>query len=82
MNLYPIGRKVAVELDPPKKGEGGIQFVDEYPERWGTIVAVGGRCKNSDKNDRVMLAESKGIDVMVEGKAYVIVNETDLVAKD
>ena len=91
-SIKPLHEKVVVErMDAETKSSGGILIPDtakEKPMR-GTVIAVGpGRVLESGelrpldvkKGDKVLFGGYAGSEVKVEGKDYLIVNESEIFA--
>jgi chaperonin GroES len=94
MAIKPLGDRVLVErLDEDvQKSPGGIIIPDtakEKPQR-GKVVAVGeGKKDDSGKRiamdvstgDTVIFGKYAGSEVKVDGKEYLIMHESDIIAK-
>ena len=91
-SIKPLNEKVVVErMDAETKSAGGILIPDtakEKPMR-GTVIAVGpgrvldsGEVKALDvkKGDKVLFGGYAGSEVKVDGKDYLIVNESEIFA--
>lgn len=91
-SIKPLHEKVLVErMDADTHSAGGILIPDaakEKPMR-GTVVAVGpGRVLNSGelkplevkKGDKVLFGGYAGSEVRLDGKEYLIVNESEIFA--
>ena len=93
MDLQPLGDRLIVELlEKEETTVGGIVLPDtakEKPQR-GTVLAVGPGTLN-DKGERVPLdvnagdtivfSKYGGTDIKVEGQDYLILRESDVLAK-
>lgn len=92
MKIRPLSDKVLVQrLEAGNKTAGGIVLPDtakEKPQR-GKVVAVGkgtvlddGTVKKVQvkKGDIVLFASYAGTDVKINGKDYLIMNESDIMA--
>ena len=92
LSFKPLHEKVVVErMDAETKSAGGILIPDtakEKPMR-GTVIAVGpgrvlesGEVKPLDvkKGDQVLFGGYAGSEVKLEGKEYLIVNESEIFA--
>lgn len=92
MSIKPLREKVVVErMDAETKSAGGILIPDtakEKPMR-GTVIAVGpGRVLESGElrpldvkqGDKVLFGGYAGSEVKVDGKDYLIVNESEIFA--
>jgi len=92
VSIKPLHEKVVVErMDAESKSAGGILIPDtakEKPVR-GTVIAVGpGRVLESGevkalevkKGDKVLFGGYAGSEVKLDGKDYLIVNESEIFA--
>ena len=92
LSLKPLNEKVVVErMEAETKSAGGILIPDtakEKPMR-GVVMAVGpgrvlesGEVKPLDvkKGDQVLFGGYAGSEVKLEGKNYLIVNESEIFA--
>jgi len=92
MKIRPLGDKVLVQrLEAENKTAGGIVLPDtakEKPQR-GKVVSVGegkqlddGTIKklNVKKGDAVLFTSYAGTDIKVDGKEYLIMSESDILA--
>ena len=93
MALKPLDDRVVIEqLEAEEKTAGGIVLPDtakEKPQR-GKVVAVGPGKMLKDgkrapmslkKGDEVIYAKYSGSEIEIDGKEYVIIRETDVLAK-
>ena len=94
MNLQPLGDRLIVEvLDQEETTVGGIVLPDtaqEKPQR-GTVLAVGPGERNKDTGERIPLDVAEGdvvvfskyggTEIKVEADEYLILRETDVLAK-
>ena len=92
MDLKPLGDRVIVEvLDEEETTVSGIVLPDtarEKPQR-GKVVAVGpGRYEDGElvpldvkKGDEVVFSKYGGTEVSVSGDEYLILRESDILAK-
>ena len=91
-SIKPLHEKVVVErMDAETKSSGGIlipETAKEKPMR-GTVIAVGpgrvlksGEVKPLDvkKGDKVLFGGYAGSEVKLDGKDYLIVNESEIFA--
>jgi chaperonin GroES len=91
-SIKPLHEKVVVErMESETKSAGGILIPDtakEKPMR-GTVIAVGpgrvldsGEVKALDvkKGDKVLFGGYAGSEVKLDGKDYLIVNESEIFA--
>ena len=91
-SIKPLHEKVVVErLEADTKSSGGILIPDSAKEKpmRGIVIAVGpGRVlENGDvkalevkKGDKVLFGGYAGSEVKLEGKDYLIVNESEIFA--
>ena len=92
LNIKPLGDKVIVQrLKAEEKTAGGIVLPDsakEKPQR-GKIISVGdgkalddGTVKKVQvkKGDMVLFTSYAGTDVKIDGKEYLIMSESDIMA--
>jgi chaperonin GroES len=94
MNLTPLGDRLIVQpLDEEQTTVGGIVLPDtaqEKPQR-GTVLAVGPGARNTETGDRIPLDVAEGdtvvyskyggTEIKVEGEEYLILRESDVLAK-
>jgi chaperonin GroES len=95
MNLKPLGDRVIVERidEDVQKSPGGIIIPDtakEKPQR-GKIIAVGDGKKDDEgkrvamdvaEGDTVIFGKYSGSEVKVDGLEYLIMHESDIMAKE
>ncbi len=92
MNIKPLADRVVVKpLEAEEKKQGSIIIPDTAKEKpmQGEIVAVGpGKMTESGqkiamevkKGDKVLYGKYSGTEVTVDGKEYLIVRESDILA--
>lgn len=92
VSIKPLHEKVVVErMDAESKSAGGILIPDSAKEKpmRGTVIAVGpGRVLESGevkalevkKGDKVLFGGYAGSEVKLDGKDYLIVNESEIFA--
>jgi chaperonin GroES len=93
MKLEPLDDRIVVEpMEAEEKTKGGIVLPDtaqEKPQK-GTVIAVGpGRVADDGKRipptvkkgDKVIYAKYGGSEIDVDGKEYMILRESDVLAK-
>jgi len=94
MNLKPLGDRLIVEpLEEEQTTIGGIVLPDtavEKPQR-GTVIAVGPGARSSEtgevipmdvhEGDVVVFSKYGGTEIRVEGTDYLILRESDVLAK-
>ena len=90
--LKPLHEKVVVEREAAEaKSAGGIVIPDSAKEKpmRGTVIAVGpgrvlpnGEVKTLDvkKGDKILFGGYAGSEVKLDGKEYLIVNESEILA--
>jgi len=92
MNLKPLGDRVVVKtIEEEEKTAGGIVLPDtakEKPQK-GEVIAVGtGKLLDNGERvalevkvgDKVIFAKYGGTEVKVDGKEYLILRESDILA--
>jgi len=92
MKIRPLADKVLVErLEAENKTAGGIVLPDTAKEKpqQGKVISVGpgktledGSIKKMGikKGDRVLFTSYAGTDVKIDGKEYLIMSESDIMA--
>ena len=92
MNIKPLADRVVVKpLEAEEKKQGSIIIPDTAKEKpmQGEIVAVGpGKVADSGqkvamevkKGDKVLYGKYSGTEVTVDGKDYLIMRESDILA--
>jgi len=87
LNIKPLGDRVVVEPAPAEeKTESGIIIPDTAKEKpqQGIVVAVPDN--NEDNNikvktgDRVLYGKYAGTEITLDGKDYLILNQSDILA--
>ena len=92
MKIRPLGDKVLVErLEAENKTAGGIVLPDtakEKPQR-GKVISAGKGKRLDDgtikeiqvkKGDKVLFTSYAGSEVKIDGKEYLIMEESDIMA--
>ena len=87
MNIKPLADRVLIEPAPAEtKTAGGIFILDtakEKPQK-GTVVAVGPGKKDEPTTvkvgDNVLYGKFSGTELSVEGKDYLMMRESDILA--
>ncbi len=87
VNIKPLADRVLVEPAPAEeKTVGGIIIPDtakEKPQK-GTVVAAGPGKKDEPltvkEGDQVLYGKYAGTEITIEGKDYLIMRESDIVA--
>ena len=82
--IKPVGDRVVIELvEQEETTASGIVLPDSAQEKpqEGTIVAVG-TLENAELNeqDHIIFSKYAGTEVVYEGKEYLILNATDVLA--
>lgn len=92
MNIKPLADRVIVKpIEPEEKKQGGIIIPDTAKEKpqEGEVIAVGpGKISESGskvamevkKGDRVLYGKYSGTEVTIDGKEYLIMRESDILA--
>ena len=87
MNVKPLADRVLIEPAPAEtKTVGGIIIPDTAKEKplKGTVVAVGNGTKDEDivlkEGDVVLYGKYAGTELEIEGKKYLIMRQSDVVA--
>ena len=87
MNIKPLADRVLIEPAPAEtKTVGGIILPDTAKEKplQGTIVAVGKGTKDEEmilkEGDTVLYGKYAGTELEFEGKKYLIMRQSDVVA--
>jgi chaperonin GroES len=94
MNLKPLGDRLIVEaLEEEQTTIGGIVLPDtalEKPQR-GTVIAAGPGARSSEtgevipmdvsEGDVVVFSKYGGTEIKIEGTDYLILRESDVLAK-
>lgn len=87
MNIQPLADRVLILPAPAEeKTIGGIIIPDTAKEKplQGTVVAVGGGTKDEEMvlkaNDTVLYGKYAGTELEFEGKKYLIMRQSDVVA--
>lgn len=87
LNIKPLADRVVLEPSAAEeKTSGGIIIPDtakEKPQK-GIVVAVGNGKKDEPMtvkvNDQVLYGKYAGTEITIEGKTYLILRESDLLA--
>ena len=87
MTIKPLADRVLIEPAPAEeKTVGGIIIPDTAKEKplQGTVVAVGGGTKDEEMvlkaGDQVLYGKYAGTELEHEGKKYLIMRQSDVVA--
>ncbi len=92
MNLKPLGDRLIVEpIEQEEMTASGIVLPETAKEKpmQGKVLAVGPGARKEDgsriamdvsKGDTVLYAKYAGTEVKIEGKKYLILKETDVLA--
>ncbi len=87
IKIKPLADRVVIEPAPAEeKTAGGIIIPDTAKEKplKGTVVAVGNGKKDEPMTvkvgDQVLYSKYSGTEITIEGKEYLIVRESDILA--
>ena len=87
LNIKPLGDRVVVEPAPAEeKTASGIIIPDTAKEKpqQGTVVAVPDEDKDNTvkvkAGDRVLYGKYAGTEITIDGKDYLIMNQSDILA--
>ncbi|MCF6157929.1 MAG: co-chaperone GroES [wastewater metagenome] len=92
-NIKPLDDRVVIEpIEAEEKTAGGIVLPDTAKEKpmQGKVVAIGeGRMLESGKRaeilvkngDKVLYGKYAGTEVTLDGKTYLVMRESDILAK-
>jgi chaperonin GroES len=92
MKLHPLADRVAIRpLEETEQMRGGLYIPDTAKEKpqQGEIIAVGpGRVEKGDRvamelkvGDRVLYGKYSGTEVTIEDDTFLIIKESDVLAK-
>ncbi len=88
MNVKPLADRVIIEPKPAEeKTAGGLIIPDTAKEKplEGTVVAVGPGTKEVTMEvkvkDKVLYGKYAGTEITVDGKEYLIMRQSDVLAK-
>jgi len=93
VSIRPLDDRVVIEpMEAEEKTQGGIVLPDSAKEKpmKGKVIAVGeGRMLENGKRaellvkkgDKVLYAKYAGTEVTVDGKEYLVMRESDILAK-
>ena len=92
MNIKPLHDKVLIQrIEEANKTAGGIIIPDTAKEKpsEGRVIAVGNGFRAEDgkiipmsvkEGDKVLFSKWSGTEIKIEGGAYLIVKESDILA--
>ena len=86
MNIKPLADRVLVLPAPAEEKVGGIIIPDTAKEKpqQGTVVAVGPGTKDNTmtlkEGDKVIYGKYAGTEFHLDGKDYMIMRESDVIA--
>ncbi len=92
MKIKPLGDRVLIKpLEADQKTKGGIIIPDNAKEKpqEGEVIAVGsGKTDDSGKRidmevkkgDKILYGKYSGTEITFEGKEYIIMRESDILA--
>jgi len=78
--LQPLDKRIVIKPIIPQKKESVIIVKDESPQSF-EVVAIGDEVKKVNVGDKVLIAAHSTSEVNYEGQKYIIVNETNIIAK-
>lgn len=90
MTFKPLADRVLVKRDEQEMVHGGIILVNNNDKpQSGTVVAVGTGVHQNGKRvlpkcaegDHILFGKWSGDDIKIEGEDYLIIRETDIIAK-
>jgi len=86
MNIKPLSDRVLIEPAPAEEKIGGIIIPDTAKEKplKGLVVAVGEGTKDEkmvlSDGDTVLYGKYAGTEIQLEGKKYLIMRQSDVLA--
>ena len=87
INIKPLGARVVIEpVEAEEKTSSGLIIPDSAKEKpqQGMVVAAGKGTNDEEmevkENDRVLYGKFAGTEVTIDGKDYLILNQTDILA--
>ena len=92
MNIKPLGERIVIKvLESEEKTKSGIVLPDTAKEKpqMGEVLAVGSgkTLENGQKvpmelkvGDKVLFAKYAGTEVKLDGKEYIVLKESDVLA--
>ena len=87
MKIKPLADRVLIEPKPAEEKTAGGLFIPETAKEKpleGSVVAVGPGTKEVDmevkKGDTVLYGKYAGTEIHVDGKDYIIMRQSDLLA--
>jgi len=92
MNIRPLGDRVLVErMEQEEKTTSGLIIPDTAKEKpmEGKVIATGSGSRDDSgkvvppevkKGDRILFAKWGGTEVKLDGKEYIIMKESDILA--
>lgn len=81
-DILPVGDRVCIEPIEEPNTKGTIYVPDSAkpkPTR-GTIISVGSGVTDLTKGMTVIFPKYNGVDVEVDGKEYIVMHESDVIA--
>jgi len=78
--LQPLDKRIIVKPIIPPKKESIIIVKDESPQSF-QVVAIGDDVKKVNIGDKILIASFSTSEVTYEGEKYIIVNESNIIAK-
>lgn len=83
MNYKPLNSRVLVlPKDVQKKSPGGIIIPDTKLERptEGEVIAIADDVEHCKVGETVVYGTNSGVEIMIEGTEYIIIQEKDILA--
>jgi len=80
MKLQALGTRVLVKMDSREQHYGSIFIPEAYLRREiiGTVESVGLFTEFVNTGDRVLIKQNAGVEVIVDGNEYTLVDEDDI----
>jgi len=78
--LQPLDKRIVIKPIIPPKKESVIIVKDESPQSF-EVVAIGEDVTKVNIGDKVLIVAFSTSEVTYEGQKYIIVNETNIIAK-
>lgn len=85
--IKPFGSRVVIEMDKSTDSKVGniiINSTAKEPPTKATVLSLGpevGTVNEITSGDRILIPKEAGIEVELEGKKYVIIEEKEILAK-
>ena len=77
MILHALGTKILVKMDKRQQQTGRFFIPDVFVNREviGTVASVGDYVESVDVNDRVLLKQNAGIELVIDDDEYTLIEE-------